>query len=46
MEYTLMHKNVPVLDFDLDELTSSVHKIGTVYHPEHLPMGTTSLRRT
>lgn len=41
MEYTLMHKHIPVLDFDLDELTSSVHKIGTVYHPEHLPLGTT-----
>lgn len=44
MEYTLMHKNIPVLDFDLDELTSSVHKIGTVYHLEHLPLGTASLR--
>ena len=44
MEYTLMHKNIPVLDFDLDEITSSVHKIGTLYHPEHLPLGTVSLR--
>lgn len=44
MEYTLMHKNISVLDFDLDELTSSVHKIGAVYHSEHLPLGTASLR--
>jgi len=41
MEYTLMHKSIPVLDFDLDELTSSVQKIGAIYHPEHLPLGTT-----
>lgn len=38
MEYTLMHKNIPVLDFDLDELTSSVHKIGAVYHLEIFPL--------
>ena len=44
MEYTLMHKNIPVLDFDLDELTSSVRKTGTVYHPKHIPIGTASLR--
>lgn len=42
MKYTLMHKNVPVLDIDLDEATSSVQKLGTVYHPEHLPLGTAS----
>ena len=40
MEYTLMHKNIPVLDIDLDEATSSVQRIGAVYHPEHLPLGT------
>ncbi len=44
MEYTLMHKNIPVLDFDLDELTSSVLKIGAIYHPAHLPVGTASQR--
>jgi len=44
MEYTLMHKNISVLDFDLDETTSSVHKIGMLYHLEHLPLGTVSLR--
>lgn len=42
MEYTLMHKQIPVLDFDLDEATSSVQKICAVYHLEHLPLGTTS----
>lgn len=42
MEYTLMHKLIPVLDFDLDEATSSVQKICAVYHLEHLPLGTAS----
>lgn len=44
MEYTLMHKDLPVLDIELDEATSSVQKIGTAYHPEHLPLATFSRR--
>ena len=42
MEYTLMHKDVSVLDLDLDEATNSVRKILAAYHPEHLPLGTAS----
>ena len=42
MEYTLMHKNVSVLDIDLDEATNSVRKVLTAYRPEHLPLGTAS----
>ncbi len=42
MEYTLMHKGVPVLDMELDEVTSSVQKIRAVYHSEHLPLATLS----
>jgi len=42
MEYTLMHKSIPVLDFNLDELTSSIQKIASVYNSEHLPLGTAS----
>ena len=40
MRYTLMHKEIPVLDMDLDEATSSVQKIAAVYQPRHLPLGT------
>lgn len=40
MNYTLMHKELPVLDLDLDEATGSIRKLGTVYHPAHLPLGT------
>lgn len=42
MEYTLMHKELPVIEIDLDEATSSVQKLGAVYHLEHLPLGTVS----
>lgn len=42
MEYTLMHKNIPVLEIELDEATSSIQKLGAVHHLEHLPLGTVS----
>ena len=44
MEYTLMHKDIPVLDIDLDEATGSIRKILAAYRPEHLPLGTASKR--
>ena len=40
MKYTLMHKNIPILDIELDEATKSVQKLGAPYHIEHLPLGT------
>ncbi|MCI8287907.1 MAG: excisionase [Lachnospiraceae bacterium] len=40
MQYTLMHKSIPVLDIELDEATGSVQKLGTVHRIEHLPLGT------
>ena len=40
MEYTLMHKSVPVLDVELDEATGFVQKLGAVHQMEHLPLGT------
>lgn len=39
MNYTLMHKNLPVLDLDLDEVTGSILRIGQVYTPAHIPLG-------
>lgn len=41
MNYTLMHKNIPVMDMTLDELTGSIRKNGKLYNPEHLPVGVT-----
>ena len=39
MKYKLMHKNIPVMEFWLDDVTCSIIKIGNIYHPEHLPVG-------
>ena len=36
--YILMHKNIPVITMDLDEL-EGITKILSVYAPEHLPIG-------
>lgn len=38
MNYTLMHKNIPVMDLVIDEITGSIRKSGTLYNPEHLPV--------
>ena len=35
----LMHKRTPVAELWLDGTTGFVQKIGTVYAPEHLPVG-------
>ena len=45
VEYTLMHKDVPVLDIELDEATSSIQKLGAIHHLAHLPLGTVSKHR-
>ncbi len=39
MKYKLMHKNIPVMEFQLDDVTCSIIKTGNIYHPEHLPVG-------
>ena len=41
MNYSLMHKNVKVIDILLDEETGSIIEIGNVYNYIHLPIGTT-----
>ena len=39
MLYTLMHRDIPVMDLELDEY-SNIAVLGTIYHAEHLPLGT------
>lgn len=39
MKYCLMHKNIPVLDFILDDATCSIIKTGALYQSGHLPVG-------
>ncbi|MCP3746749.1 hypothetical protein NLX82_20250 [Paenibacillus sp. A3M_27_13] len=37
--YTLMHKNEPVAEIELDEATVSISAIGQVYATQHVPEG-------
>lgn len=37
--YTLMHKNEPVAQIELDEATVSISAIGQVYAKQHVPVG-------
>ena len=44
MNYTLMHKAIPVAELTLNEATGSIQHIDGVLHGEHLPAGV-SIRR-
>lgn len=39
MNYTLMHKNIPVADIEIDEDMGVIIGIGDIYAKEHLPAG-------
>lgn len=39
LQYILMHKNVPVVEIELDEQTSSISSIGVLYEEKHVPIG-------
>ena len=39
MKCTLMHKRMKVAELELDDATGFIQRIGTVYAPEHLPVG-------
>lgn len=38
-QYTLMHKNIPVAEMELDRDSGAITSIGKVYHKEHFPVG-------
>lgn len=44
MNYTLMHKDIPVANLTLDEATGSIQWIDALFRGEHLPVGV-SVRR-
>ena len=44
MNYTLMHKDIPVADLTLDETTGSIQRIDALFRGGHLPVGV-SVRR-
>lgn len=39
MKYVLMHKEIPVVTIDLDEVLCGIRKIEEVYNEAHLPVG-------
>lgn len=39
VNYTLMHKDIPVADLTLDEATGSIQRIDALLHGAHLPVG-------
>ena len=39
MLYTLMHRNIKVMDIEMDEF-SNITSLGSIYHSVHLPTGT------
>ena len=43
MNYTLMHKDIPVADLTLDEATGSIQRIDALLHREHLPVASPSV---
>ena len=38
MNCTLMHKNIPVIDMQIDDDTGAIAKLGTVHDERHLPL--------
>ncbi len=39
MEYILTHRKIPVAEIEIDEETSAISRIGTVFSEEHIPIG-------
>ena len=39
MKYRLMHKTIPVLQMDLDEVTGAVAAAGEIFAPDRVPVG-------
>ena len=39
MNYTLMHKDIPVVEIALDDGGTKITRVGELYHREDLPVG-------
>lgn len=38
-KYILMHKNIPVVDMELDEASCGIFAVGHIHNEAHLPLG-------
>ncbi len=39
MQYLLMHKDIPVMEIEIDEATYGISRIGEIYQFSHIPLG-------
>ena len=39
VRYSLMHKNIHVMEIDIDEFSAAISKTGQVFNPAHIPVG-------
>ena len=39
MKCNLMHKNIPVMSFEYDDISGSITRLYETYSTEHLPVG-------
>jgi len=46
MIYTLMHRAIPVMDIELDEITGGITGLGDILNQKHIPVGIKILKNT
>ena len=39
MKYILMHREIPVLEMELDSITGGITALGRLFEPERVPVG-------
>ena len=39
MHYTLMHKEIPVVDIELDDASGAITRVDDVHNAAHIPIG-------
>ena len=45
MHYTLMHKEIPVVDIELDDASGAITRVDDVHNAAHIPIGCVSAAR-
>ena len=39
MKYILMHKDIPVCEIEISDVSFSIENVSKIYNPEHIPLG-------